>query len=131
MHQRVGSASGGADDAARGISGGERRRLSIAKVMILNPAILLMDEYTTGLDSETALSTTRVLRAVADSGRQVIATIHQPSSEIFFHFDKVCLLCEGHSVFFGAPRDVLKYFGTLGPDYVCPKVHERLAVSIG
>jgi hypothetical protein len=48
-----------------------------------------------GLDSESAFATTGLLRQVADSGRTVIATIHQPSSDIFLSFDKLCLLAEG------------------------------------
>ena len=65
----------------RGLSGGERKRLAIASVLMFNPPVLCLDEYTSGLDSETALIVTSLLRRIATAGKKaVISTIHQPSS---------------------------------------------------
>eukprot|EP00042_Codosiga_hollandica_P029274 m.160859 g.160859 ORF g.160859 m.160859 type:complete len:754 (-) comp53029_c0_seq1:122-2383(-) len=121
IHQRVGMASSVAGDGARGLSGGERKRLCIAKALIGDPAALLLDEFTSGLDSETATSATEVLRMVASAGKTVICTIHQPSSDIFFQFDKLCLLAEGRIVYYGPTANVLEYFERLGPEFACPK----------
>lgn len=74
----------------RGLSGGERKRLAIGSALLFNPPVLCLDEYTSGLDSETALIVTSVLRRVASTGRKLlVATIHQPSSAVFFAFDQV------------------------------------------
>lgn len=75
-----------------GISGGERKRLNVASEVSTMPTVLFADEPTTGLDSFMAESVVQVLNRMADSGRTVIATIHQPSSKIFELFHEVCLL---------------------------------------
>lgn len=91
----------------RGISGGERRRLSIGLELIAAPSILILDEPTTGLDSVSALKVVDVLRHLSlgtstKARTTVIATIHQPSSRIFHAFDHVCVLASrGRQVYFG------------------------------
>ena len=62
----------------RGISGGEKKRLSIACELIIDPSILFLDEPTSGLDAFTALNLIHTLQLLAKSGRTVICTIHQP-----------------------------------------------------
>ena len=94
----------------RGISGGERKRTSIGYELITEPSLLLLDEPTSGLDSSTALRIIDVLRAQAKRGMSVMATIHQPSSEIFFRFDRVILLSEGYTIYNGPPNRVQEYF---------------------
>ena len=94
----------------RGISGGERKRTSIAYEMITNPSLLLLDEPTSGLDSSTAVRIMQLLRSQAERGMSVLATIHQPSSELFMLFDRVILLSEGYTVYNGPPKDVKNYF---------------------
>jgi ABC-type multidrug transport system ATPase subunit len=75
----------------RGLSGGERRRLSIAAGILAAPAVLFLDEPTSGLDSFAALSAMSHLQRMArGSGRIVISTIHQPRSAIWEMFDRVC-----------------------------------------
>ena len=64
----------------RGISGGERKRVSIGHELLINPALLLLDEPTSGLDSTTALHLLVTLKQLAQGGRAVATTIHQPSS---------------------------------------------------
>ncbi|CAA2933455.1 ABC transporter G family member 11 [Olea europaea subsp. europaea] len=85
----------------RGISGGEKKRLSIALEILMRPKLLFLDEPTTGLDSASAFFVTQTLRALSRGGRTVIASIHQPSSEVFELFDQLYLLSGGKTVYFG------------------------------
>ena len=94
----------------RGISGGERKRVSIGHELITEPAIILLDEPTSGLDSQSAKRVIKQLRLEAQRGLSVLATIHQPSSEIFMSFDRVIVLAEGRTIYSGRPEDVRKYF---------------------
>lgn len=101
--------------AKRGISGGEKRRVSIAIQLLKDPPIIVLDEPTSGLDVFTAKSVIDVLKTLADGGRTVIMTLHQPRSEFFDKFDNILLLARGGSqVYFGEARKMLPYFGTLG-----------------
>ncbi|KAJ7970112.1 ABC transporter G family member [Quillaja saponaria] len=70
----------------RGISGGEKRRVSIGMEILMRPRLLFLDEPTSGLDSASAFFVTQTLRALARDGRTVIASIHQPSSEAYEFF---------------------------------------------
>lgn len=112
----------GADAVAsalsRGLSGGERKRLSIGCQLISNPSLLFLDEPTTGLDSFAAYSVISTLSKLSLQGRTIIFTIHQPSSEINSLFDKILLLGKGRSVYFGEFAEVLDYFSSIG--YTCP-----------
>jgi ATP-binding cassette subfamily G (WHITE) protein 1 len=103
----------------KGISGGERKRVSIAMVMITNPSILYLDEPTSGLDAFTAYSICNTLKNVARTGRTVAATIHQPSSDIFHLFDDLVLLSEGKIIYHGPAEHMVPYFAKQG--YVCPQ----------
>ena len=67
----------------RGVSGGEKKRTSVGVELLINPSMIFLDEPTTGLDSTTALNLIRFLNKLAEAGRTVVTTIHQPSSEIF------------------------------------------------
>ena len=87
----------------RGISGGERKRTSIGYELITEPTLLLLDEPTSGLDSSTALRICQMLKKEAQRGMSVMATIHQPSANIFFLFDRVILLSEGYMIYNGPP----------------------------
>lgn len=107
------------DAEHRGISGGQRKRVSIGMEMITDPSILFLDEPTSGLDSSTAYSLVEKLQHLAAMGRTIVTTIHQPSTDIFFKFDRLMLLAEGHMVYNGPTKDVVAYFGQLG--YKCPK----------
>ena len=111
------------DSNVKGISGGERKRTAIAMELITNPSMIFLDEPTSGLDSFTAYSVVNLLRGLALSGRTVIATIHQPSSEIFYLFDDLLLLAEGRVIYHGEVKNAIDYFGGLGfkcPQYVNP-----------
>ncbi len=87
---------------AGGMSFEQRKRVSIGLELAANPSILFLDEPTTGLDSLAAQSIVRNIRKIAASGRSVVCTIHQPSTEIFNSFDSLLLLKKGGvTVFFG------------------------------
>ncbi|KAL8439759.1 hypothetical protein Efla_002661 [Eimeria flavescens] len=110
-HSRIGNLQMA---AKRGISGGEKKRLSIATEVMTNPSVIFADEPTTGLDSFIAESVMWIFRLMADQGRTLICTIHQPSSTIFNMFSKVLLLSQGRVVFFGDREATLLYFSRLG-----------------
>ena len=97
------------DTNVRGISGGERRRLAIACEMISSPSIICLDEPTSGLDSTAATSLVEILRTLADSGKTIIAVIHQPSQHVFASFDDLLLVSEGKQMYFGEVAEVRKY----------------------
>ncbi|KAF2115591.1 ABC transporter-like protein [Lophiotrema nucula] len=108
------------NDLIKGISGGEKRRVTIAVQILTEPRILLLDEPLSGLDAFTALSIMDVLRGLADEGRTLIVTIHQPRSDLFPHFGNILLLARGgHPVFSGRARDMLPHFSAQG--YNCSK----------
>jgi ABC-type multidrug transport system ATPase subunit len=67
---------------------------------------MLLDEPTSGLDSHTSLRIAKILRNETYRGMSVLATIHQPSSELFFLFDRVILLSEGFTIYSGPPNKV-------------------------
>ncbi|KAJ8563005.1 hypothetical protein K7X08_031457 [Anisodus acutangulus] len=98
----------------RGISGGERKRVSIGQEMLVNPSLLLLDEPTSGLDSTTAQRIVATLRWLARGGRTVITTIHQPSSRLFWMFDKIIVLTEGCPIYSGKSSLVMEYFASIG-----------------
>ncbi|EFJ19127.1 ATP-binding cassette transporter, partial [Selaginella moellendorffii] len=86
---------------SRGLSGGEKRRVSIALEILTQPSLLFMDEPTSGLDSASAFYVIKTIKNLATSKRTVIMSIHQPSSEVFEQFDNLCLLSQGALVYFG------------------------------
>lgn len=98
----------------RGVSGGERRRVSIGQELLINPSLLFLDEPTSGLDSTTAQKIVKTLWDLASGGRTIIMTIHQPSSRLFYLFHKVMLLSEGNALYFGIVSDVMDYFSGIG-----------------
>lgn len=98
----------------RGVSGGERKRVSIGLEMLVNPSLLLLDEPTSGLDSTTAQRIVATLRGLARGGRTVLTTIHQPSSRLYRMFDKVIVLSEGSPIYSGSASSVMDHFGSIG-----------------
>ena len=97
----------GAGPQIRGLSGGERRRVTIGIELLNNPPVVFMDEPTSGLDSFQAQAVMETLRGLADAGRTVVASIHQPRSSIYQMLDQVCLLAKGSCAFFGPAGPVL------------------------
>ncbi|NXO02130.1 ABCG8 protein, partial [Rhinopomastus cyanomelas] len=103
----------------RGISGGERRRVSIGVQLLWNPGILILDEPTSGLDSFTAHNLVITLSRLARGNRLVLLSLHQPRSDIFQLFDLVLLMTSGVTVYSGTAGDMVQYFTEIG--YPCPK----------
>ncbi|XP_044509465.1 ABC transporter G family member 22 isoform X2 [Mangifera indica] len=98
----------------RGVSGGERKRVCIGSEIIINPSLLFLDEPTSGLDSTTALRIVKMLQDIAEAGKTVVTTIHQPSSRLFHRFDKLILLGKGSLLYFGKASEVMVYFSSIG-----------------
>lgn len=92
----------------RGISGGEKKRLSIALEILTRPTLLFLDEPTSGLDSASAFFVIQALRNVSSDGRTIISSIHQPSSEVFALFDDLFLLSSGETVYFGEAKKAVE-----------------------
>ncbi|KAL8227657.1 hypothetical protein R6Q57_015241 [Mikania cordata] len=98
----------------RGVSGGERKRVSVGQELLVNPSLLLLDEPTSGLDSTTALRLMGSLKGLARGGRSVVTTIHQPSSRLYWMFDKVVVLSDGCPIYSGQAGRVMEYFASIG-----------------
>lgn len=92
----------------RGISNGEKRRLSIGIEILTQPQIMFLDEPTSGLDSASSFYVISSLRSIAHDGRIVICSIHQPCSEVFNLFDDLVILAGGETVYFGERTMALK-----------------------
>jgi hypothetical protein len=104
----------------KGISGGERRRCTIAIQILTDPHILLLDEPTSGLDGFTAASIMDVLRGLADQGRTIIMTIHQSRSDLWPSFGNILLLARGGYPVYAGPRGrMIAHFASMG--HQCPK----------
>lgn len=120
----------------KGISGGEARRLTFACEMLSNPSLLFADEPTTGLDSFMAESVIQILRGIAKTGRTIICTIHQPSSQLYQMFHRVIYLANGRTAFQGTPQESISFFEQCGhrvPDEYNPSewIIYKLAVQPG
>ena len=98
------------DSKVADISGGERKRLCIAQELIVEPKLILLDEPTSGLDSTTAKLVVEYLQELSNQEQNdltILATIHQPSSQVFHMFTNLLLLSEGRTVFHGASDSLL------------------------
>ncbi|THG12206.1 ABC transporter G family member 6-like [Camellia sinensis] len=102
------------DEGHRGVSGGERRRVSIGIDIIHDPIILFLDEPTSGLDSTSAFMVVKVLQRIAQSGSIVMMSVHQPSYRILGLLDRLILLSRGQTVFSGSPMDLPSFFSDFG-----------------
>jgi len=105
----------------RGISGGEKKRLNIGNELLTDPALLMVDEPTAGLDSSTAWVVLKLLKQLALGGRTIVCTIHQPSSRMYLLFDDLMLLSDGHVMYYGPAKDATAYFSKIAP--ACPSYY--------
>ncbi|KAK5185792.1 GTPase-activating protein [Exophiala sp. CCFEE 6388] len=107
------------DDFVRGVSGGERKRVSIAEMALAGPQIAAWDNSTRGLDSQTALEFVRSLRIAGDvAGLTSLIAIYQASQAIYDLCDKVIVLYEGRQIYFGPTDEARAYFEDMG--WHCP-----------
>ncbi|KAJ4951422.1 hypothetical protein NE237_028254 [Protea cynaroides] len=103
----------------KGLSGGQKRRVSICIEILTRPKLLFLDEPTSGLDSAASFHVmNRIAKLARHDGRTVIASIHQPSTEVFGLFDNLCLLSYGATVFFGPASLTNQFFALNG--FPCP-----------
>ena len=121
----------------RGISGGERKRVSIAEMMITGGAVCSHDNSTRGLDASTAVDYAKSLRIITNIYRTTtFVSLYQASENIYAQFDKVMVIDHGRQVFFGPAKEARSYFESLGflekprqttPDYLtgCTDPFER------
>lgn len=93
------------------ISGGQRKRLNIGLELLREPAVLFVDEPTSGLSSRDSENIIDLLKELSLKGKLVFAVIHQPSSDIFKMFDKLVILdTGGYQIYYGNPVDAITYF---------------------
>lgn len=121
------------DATHKGISGGQKKRLSIAVEMVALQKLIFLDEPTSGLDSTMALEVMRTVRHLANGNRTCISTIHQPSIDVFNFCDQVLLLCSGKLVYNGPAKLVVKYFtdSSLGYFYEAGKNPAEFIIEVG
>ncbi|KAJ8148520.1 hypothetical protein LV155_008053 [Aspergillus fumigatus] len=99
----------------KGISGGQKRRVSVASQLITCPKICFLDEPTSGLDSTASYEVISYVKELAVANNLiVIASIHQPSTTTFQLFNKLLLLSKGKSCYFGPVPQISTYFGSIG-----------------
>ncbi|KAJ8132750.1 hypothetical protein O1611_g874 [Lasiodiplodia mahajangana] len=107
------------DEFIRGVSGGERKRVSLAEVMATEASVQCWDNSTRGLDASNAFDFAKVLRRVTDEqSKTMIATLYQAGNGIYNQFDKVLVLAEGREIYFGPTSEAKAYFESLG--FECP-----------
>lgn len=107
------------NDFVRGVSGGERKRVSIAEALVARGSIYCWDNATRGLDSSTALEYAKAIRVMTNlMGSTALVTIYQASQNIYDTFDKVTVLYTGRQIYFGDILEAKKYFYEMG--YDCP-----------
>ncbi len=117
------------DPCRSGISGGERKRTNIGTELVTNPSVVFLDEPTSGLDAFTSARVMAIVRELATVGRTVVATIHQPASEIFASFDSLALMHTGGVAYFGPAGGAVGYFASLGKP--CPPNYNPADFLIG
>ncbi|CAI9783220.1 unnamed protein product [Fraxinus pennsylvanica] len=116
------------DEGHRGVSGGERRRVSIGTDIIHDPIMLFLDEPTSGLDSTSAYMVVKVLQRIAQSGSIVIMSIHQPSYRILSLLDRLIILSRAQMVFSGSPTTLPRFFAEYG--HPIPANEDRTEFSL-
>ncbi|TDP73884.1 ABC transporter ATP-binding protein/permease [Bradymonas sediminis] len=104
----------------KGISGGQRKRVNLALELLTEPSLLCLDEPTSGLASEDAANVMGLLRKLANGGRTILLTIHQPSPQVYKMLDNTLYLAAGEQVYYGPayPDSMLYFHPEIEPDSV-------------
>nr|GEW81765.1 ABC transporter G family member 11-like [Tanacetum cinerariifolium] len=117
----------------KGLSGGQKRRVSICLELLTHPELLLLDEPTSGLDSAASYHVmNRIVKLTRQYGMTVLAAIHQPSSQVFGIFNNLCLLSLGKSIYFGPTFAANQFFAVNGfpcPDLQSPADHYLITIN--
>ncbi|KAH8068826.1 ATPase [Aureococcus anophagefferens] len=99
----------------RGISGGQRRRVSVGEILMGKARVLCGDSITTGLDSQTAHEIVKAFKCFArDLKTTCVLSLLQPPPEVFLQFDSVCLLDAGRVIYHGPTQGILDHFASIG-----------------
>ncbi|KAK4411692.1 ABC transporter G family member 11 [Sesamum angolense] len=129
----------------KGLSGGQKRRVSICIEILTSPKLLFLDEPTSGLDSAASYHVmNRIIKVAQQDKRTIIASIHQPSGEVFELFHNLCLLSSGRMIYFGsvstANEDIEQGFGgtisadeainILAESYKLSEAHQQVQIRV-
>lgn len=115
------------DESHRGVSGGERRRVSIGIDIVHGPLLLFLDEPTSGLDSTSAFMVVQTLKHIAEMGSIVIFSVHQPSDRILGLINNLLFLANGQMIYMGHPRELTTYFTAFNHGFPIPSSHGNAA----
>lgn len=113
---------------AKNLSGGQRRRLALAMELCSEPALLLCDEVTSGLDARSEKEILALLRKIARQGNRVVIVVTHGLGELA-NFDKVAVLADGHLAYLGAPETAAHYFRAETPDEIFQRLPQRTGIE--
>ncbi|KAF2804985.1 uncharacterized protein BDZ99DRAFT_511487 [Mytilinidion resinicola] len=119
------------NDFIRGVSGGERRRVTIAEMLMTRASVTCWDNPTRGLDSSTSLEFAQALRVATNlTGNVSISALYQPGEALAEIYDKVTLLYQGYQIWFGEIDDARKYFTEIGFEALPRQTTAEFLISI-